>query len=445
MGLEHARHTVVGTPMKKGISGGERKRLCVGIELLGDPKLLFLVLLKAGEIAYQGPAKDALAYFEQTGFPCPPLTNPADHILDSCVSLSRTDSSHSLVYLRCCLYCCSSAHKSNQHAYITPLIANTAASDMDVDNDLHLKFTRPHFDLNVGADKPKLTQRQTTSWFKQFSVILERTLKEQTRKKTELTTQLIQTVIMAFLIGLAFLNIGNTQKSIVKRGPVLFFCAVNMGMFGALTTINSFPGERMLALRERASGTYLASAYFFAKVTAETLVQLPLPLIFSCIVYYLIGLQRTPEKFLIFWAIMTLTSLAATSLALMISAFCRTTDLSVTVLPMALEVSRLFGGFFLSPKNLPAYFAWLDAVSYVKYAYIGAALNENAGLVLRCTAKELKFNSKGESICPVTSGAQVMADLGTDAWSVGRCCLALVLYIAIARFLAYEGIRYIKH
>eukprot|EP00953_Heterococcus_sp_UTEX-ZZ885_P030482 16105-Heterococcus_DN1.PRE.1 len=66
MGLEHARHTVVGTPMKKGISGGERKRLCVGIELLGDPKLLFLVLLKAGEIAYQGPAKDALAYFEQT-------------------------------------------------------------------------------------------------------------------------------------------------------------------------------------------------------------------------------------------------------------------------------------------------------------------------------------------------------------------------------------------
>jgi ABC-type multidrug transport system ATPase subunit len=42
MGLDHARHTVVGTPLKKGISGGERKRLAVGQELLGDPKLLFL-------------------------------------------------------------------------------------------------------------------------------------------------------------------------------------------------------------------------------------------------------------------------------------------------------------------------------------------------------------------------------------------------------------------
>eukprot|EP00953_Heterococcus_sp_UTEX-ZZ885_P004665 3011-Heterococcus_DN1.PRE.4 len=239
---------------------------------------------------------------------------------------------------------------------------------MDITNDLTERFTRPHFDLHTGADKPKLTQRDTTSWSKQFLIILERTLKEQTRKKAELTTQLVQTVIIALLIGLAFLDIGNTQKSIVKRGPVLFFCVVNMGMFGALTTINSFPGERMLALRERASGTYLASAYFAA----------------------------------------------TTSMALMISAFCRTTDLSVTVLPMALEVSRLFGGFFLSPKNLPAYFAWLDAVSYVKYAYIGAALNENDGLVLTCTKTELKFNSKGESICPVTSGAQVMADLGRE-------------------------------
>jgi ABC-type multidrug transport system ATPase subunit len=42
MGLEHARHTIVGTPLKKGISGGERKRLSVGMELLVEPKLIFL-------------------------------------------------------------------------------------------------------------------------------------------------------------------------------------------------------------------------------------------------------------------------------------------------------------------------------------------------------------------------------------------------------------------
>ncbi len=42
MGLTHAYNTIVGTPLKKGISGGERKRLCVAMELLTGPKLLFL-------------------------------------------------------------------------------------------------------------------------------------------------------------------------------------------------------------------------------------------------------------------------------------------------------------------------------------------------------------------------------------------------------------------
>lgn len=42
MGLTHARNTIVGTPIKKGISGGERKRLCVAMELITGPKLLFL-------------------------------------------------------------------------------------------------------------------------------------------------------------------------------------------------------------------------------------------------------------------------------------------------------------------------------------------------------------------------------------------------------------------
>ena len=42
MGLPHARNTIVGSPLKKGLSGGERKRLSVAVELLTGPKLLFL-------------------------------------------------------------------------------------------------------------------------------------------------------------------------------------------------------------------------------------------------------------------------------------------------------------------------------------------------------------------------------------------------------------------
>ena len=63
------------------------------------------------------------------------------------------------------------------------------------------------------------------------------------------------------------------------------------GVFGALIQINSFPSERALSLRERAAGTYYASAYFLAKTTAETFTQIVTPIIFSLTVYFLIGLQ----------------------------------------------------------------------------------------------------------------------------------------------------------
>jgi ATP-binding cassette, subfamily G (WHITE), member 2 len=42
LGLSHVHDVIVGTPLKKGISGGERKRLCVGMQMLNRPQLLFL-------------------------------------------------------------------------------------------------------------------------------------------------------------------------------------------------------------------------------------------------------------------------------------------------------------------------------------------------------------------------------------------------------------------
>lgn len=42
LSLEKCADTIIGGSLSRGISGGERKRTCIGIELLGDPKILFL-------------------------------------------------------------------------------------------------------------------------------------------------------------------------------------------------------------------------------------------------------------------------------------------------------------------------------------------------------------------------------------------------------------------
>ena len=132
---------------------------------------------------------------------------------------------------------------------------------------------------------------------------------------------------------------------------------------------------------------------------------------------------------------MVLCSTAATSMALMISALARTTDLSVAILPMALEVSRLYGAFFLSPANLPSYFSWLDAMSYVKYAYIGVSLNEFDGLQLTCDKPPCAINTGEDSIA--------LLKLDKDL-TIASCVGGLLLFIFFSRSIAYMGVRYLK-
>jgi ATP-binding cassette subfamily G (WHITE) protein 2 len=50
LGLEACADTRVGTEFLRGISGGERKRTCIGMELVLSPKILFLDEPTTGKI-----------------------------------------------------------------------------------------------------------------------------------------------------------------------------------------------------------------------------------------------------------------------------------------------------------------------------------------------------------------------------------------------------------
>ena len=472
LGLTHVRKAIIGLRTKQGISGSERKRLCVGMQLLNRPQLLFLdepttgldsvtaldllhtlhalahgrsqdkavtvvcsihqpqskifnlfdslILLKNGYTIYQGPRKQAMEVFHSAGFPCPLYTNPADHLLDV-ITPPRAGESHL---------------SEEQQAAIDAALVNAQ--------------TPIQIDLKMGENKRIRQMANLPSnplWIKQIEILFRRNMREQFRKLDVLAISLLQSIIMAVLIGTVFLQIGQSQSSIIRREPVAFFCSINQGVFGALMVINSFPVERALTLRERASGTYFASAYFTAKIIADTLVQIPVPIIFSCIVYFLVGLQPVASKFFIFTIIMLLCSIASTSLALMISAICKTTDMSVTVLPMVLEVARLFGGFFLAPAFLPKYFAWLDGISYIKYSFVGVALTELQGLRLTCEdVKMIAYNATMSIPGNCTrTGEEIIQRQGYDSLSIGGCIAILFAFIIFCRAWAFIGVRFLKN
>lgn len=131
LGLMHVRDSRVGDIDRRGISGGERKRLAVACEMLGSPRLLLadeptsgldsfraqqvvallksiaethgiaavasihqprssiwsmlddvLLLTAGGRVAYLGPRQDVVAFFRRLGYACPAATNPAEHLID---------------------------------------------------------------------------------------------------------------------------------------------------------------------------------------------------------------------------------------------------------------------------------------------------------------------------------------------------------------------------
>jgi ABC-type multidrug transport system ATPase subunit len=137
LGLADVADTYIGNPQKRGISGGERKRVTIGIELITNPSMIFLdeptsgldsftaynimqtlvqlakngrtiiatihqprsnifelidqlLVLSAGRIAYYGDAQQSVEYFAQLGHECPRFTNPADYLLDICTIDKRS-------------------------------------------------------------------------------------------------------------------------------------------------------------------------------------------------------------------------------------------------------------------------------------------------------------------------------------------------------------------
>lgn len=91
-------------------------------------------------------------------------------------------------------------------------------------------------------------------------------------------------------------------------------------------------------------------------------------------------------------------------------------------------------GFFKSPAILPMYYSWIDALSFVKYGYVGASLVELQGLEYTC--------DNTTATC-VETGDQVIDALGLDYINIGGCVGVLIGYIIALRIIGWLGVRWV--
>lgn len=454
MGLNECRNIIVGDSRTKGISGGEKKRLCVAIELLTDPKILFLDEPTSGldsKIALSLIEKLKLIANDGCMVICT-IHQPQNKIFNLFNNLILMKNGL-IVYNGEASKACYLI--SLQQSPSDILQSNMNSGDILIDeisknDNIHL-VENFLLDKSLYTDTSIFKTRDKQTWIKQFSILLRRNIKYHTRNWKLILINTIATIIVSFFVCMSVWNsIGINKKSAALRQAALFFSVINQGIVSSLQGTHSFPLERNIMLRERAAGAYKVSAYFVAKTIGDMIFQIIAPILYTCIVYYNIGFQSEASKFFIFMGFMILSSMSATSMSNMISCICVSIELSTIILAAVYEVSRLYGGWFISPKLLFQFPNWkfADSLSYIKYAFVGVSLNENDGLLITCTQSELDSTNKciiPPINTPPYTGAAFNSYYGYDNYTTSYCAGILIAYIIISRLIGYVALRYIKY
>ena len=154
--------------------------------------------------------------------------------------------------------------------------------------------------------------------------VSQRTFRTTFRNPAILVMQIAVPMFLAILIGILFWKIKLPYDIGTKnRLGVIFFIIANQ-VFGNLSALEIFLKERVLFVHENASGYYRVSTYLLSKLFCDLLPMRIIPsILFSVIVYFMIGFQVTAAKFFIFFLGIFATVICASSVCFFVSASVR--------------------------------------------------------------------------------------------------------------------------
>lgn len=459
LGIEHRAEMKVGNETTRGLSGGEKKRLAIGIELVTDPSVLYLdeptsgldaynslavmrllnelckmgktvvttihqprstifdmfdqlLVLNQGRSVYLGPAKNATSYFDRIGFTIPPQMNPADYVIDVLLDPDRASMTVKDV---------SSLDFAATYAQ-SPEYQKAAQGIQEAATE--------YTNLEAVEDiKP-----YATNGLKQFSELARRHVKGTFRNPLASVVAIVQSVTLAFIVGSIFYQLGYTQPDIQSRAGALFFILIN-GAFGISQSAGLFIEERLLVNRERASGMYGALPYFLSRSLIDIPVQLLSVSCFLVIMYWMANLNPAAERFFTMFGIVVSQAFCVGGLIALIGAVSPNITVGNILVPVVLVLFFLFAGFFVNASTIPDWWIWLYYISFFRYSYQAAVVNEFAGTTFFCPVNTT-------SGC-VSSGDQVIVNFDAQGTVVWQWVVVLLSMGVIYRIITYLVVQFL--
>ena len=410
--LENCKDTLVGDSLSKGISGGERKRLSVGMEMITNPSIIFLdeptsgldtysayslisnlkdltstgrtvictihqpssdilrlfddmILLNHGKIIYIGEVNNLVNYFSSIGYQCPEYTNPSDYIFMNILNPVIVDDKINNL---------NAKNIQEKDEYILDSFTKSGM-EQNVINKCNLINSNQH----ILSDK---SLKYKSGFCLQLKFLFKRHLKNLFRNKAILRTKLGQSFGLGLIIGLTFLNIpgSDAKAQIQDRNGSLFISSFSQVLLPIIGTLALFSLERPVILREVSSGYYGILAYYLSKMMIEIPLQIIITFITCTIIYWLCLFQKTFQKYIIFVGIIALGSLCGLSIGTAIATAAKNVNIALQFAPFCIIPLILFSGLLINCDSIPPYFTWIQYISPIRYMYQEVYKNEFKGL-----------------------------------------------------------------
>lgn len=237
--------------------------------------------------------------------------------------------------------------------------------------------------------------------------------------------------MVSILIGVIYYGQELNQDGVMNINGALFIFLTNMTFQNVFAVINVFCAEMPVFLREHHNGMYRVDVYFLCKTLAEVPVFAALPVIFTCVAYYMVGLNPNVFRFLTANIVVILVANVAVSFGYFISCVSTSVSMALAIGPPVIIPFLLFGGFFLNNSSVPVYLRWLSYLSWFKYGNEALLINQWADVQhIDCT--------HSNTTCP-KNGHVVLEALNfrEDHFSRDLICLvSLILGFRLFAFLA---------
>ncbi|XP_015443966.1 ATP-binding cassette sub-family G member 2 [Pteropus alecto] len=486
LGLAKVADSKVGTQFIRGVSGGERKRTSIGMELIIDPSILFLdepttgldsstanavllllkrmskqgrtiifsihqprysifklfdslTLLASGRLMFHGLAQEALGYFASTGHHCEPYNNPADFFLDvingdsSAVVLSEEDEDG------------EGKETEKPSKRDKPLIEKLAEFYV-----ISAFFRETKVELDQLSEVQKKNKNvafkeitYATSFCHQLRWISRRSFKNLLGNPQASIAQIIVTIFLGLVIGAIFYDLKSDAMGIQNRAGVLFFLTTNQ-CFSSISSVELFVVEKKLFIHEYISGYYRVSSYFFGKLFSDLLFLRMLPsIIFTCITYFLLGKMNFFGAFFIMMLTLMMVAYSASSMALAIAAGQSVVSIATLLMTISFVFMMIFSGLLVNLTTIMPWLSWLQYLSIPRYGYAALQHNEFLG---QNFCPGLNITANNTCSAATCTGEEFLIKQGIDIspWGLWKNHVALACMTVIFLTIAYLKLLFLK-